>query len=82
MVEAQHNAAAAALAIFQKERGAVEEHAIADLMCDLGHVADKRGLDFLDEAKRAIGHWLAERHVCNGGVVGPDVIVEITIAPK
>ena len=37
-----------------------DEHAIADLICDLGHLADERGFDFLDEVKRGILHWYAE----------------------
>jgi hypothetical protein len=39
--------------IFQKHCGTGDEHAIADLICDLGHLADERGFDFLDEVRRA-----------------------------
>jgi phasin len=60
--KAKHIAAAAeALALFQRSCGTVDAHAIADLICDLGLLADERGLDFLGEAKRGIGHWFAER---------------------
>jgi hypothetical protein len=55
--------AAEAVAVFQKHCGTGDEHAIADLICDLGHLADERGFDFLTEVKRGIGHWYAERHV-------------------
>ena len=34
-----------------------DENAIADLICDLGHLADVSGFDFLNEVKRGIGHW-------------------------
>jgi hypothetical protein len=35
-----------AVAAFQKHCGTDDEHAIADLICDLGHLADVRGFDF------------------------------------
>ena len=47
-------------AVFQERCGTSDEHAIADLICDLGHLAEERGLDFLSEVKRGIGHWYAE----------------------
>lgn len=72
-------AAAEALSAFQHGCGAVDEHAIADLICDLGHLADSRGLDFLSETKRGVGHWFAERHACAGGLIRPDAIVKIRI---
>jgi hypothetical protein len=59
-----------------------DEHAIADLICDLGHLADARGSDFLDEVKRGIGHWYAERHASDRDRLGPDAVVEITITPR
>jgi hypothetical protein len=49
-----------------------DERAIADLICDLGHLADERGFDFLDEVKRGIGHWYAERHVSDRNYLAPD----------
>ena len=52
--------AADAVAVFQKHCGTSDEHAIADLICDLGHLAEGRGFDFLDEVRRGIGHWYAE----------------------
>jgi hypothetical protein len=61
--KAKHIAAAAeALAVFQQRCGTVEEHAIADLICDLGHLAEERDLDFIAEVRRGIGHWFAEHH--------------------
>jgi hypothetical protein len=38
------------------------EHAIADLICDLGKSAEERDLDFVAEIQRGIGHWYAEHH--------------------
>jgi hypothetical protein len=32
------------MAVFQKHCGTSDEHAIADLICNLGHLADERGL--------------------------------------
>jgi hypothetical protein len=81
--KAKHIAAAAeALAAFQKSCGTADAHAIADLICDLGLLAEERGLDFLGVAKRGIGHWFAERHMSPGDNFGPDVIVEIRITPR
>ena len=81
--KAKHIASAAeALAVFQRRCGTIEEHAIADLICDLGHLAEERGFDFLSEVRRGIGHWYAEQHVQDGRNLGPDAAVEITINPK
>ena len=55
---------------------------IADLICDLGHLAEERGFDFLSEVKRGVGHWYAEHHASDGEVLGPDAAVEIIITPK
>jgi hypothetical protein len=74
--------AAEAVAVFQGHCRTADEHAIADLICDLGHLADERGLDFLSEVKRGIGHWYAEHHAGDGEVLGPDAAVEIIIRPK
>ena len=51
--------AAEPVAVFQEHCGTGDERAIADLICDLGHLAGERGFDFLDEVKRGIGHWYA-----------------------
>lgn len=74
--------AAEALAVFQQRCGTLEEHAIADLICDLGHLAAEREVDFLGELKRGIGHWFAECHALDDDLLGPDAFVEITITPK
>jgi hypothetical protein len=63
--------AAEAVAVFQEHCRTGDEHAIADLICDLGHLAEERGLDFLNEVKRGIGHWYAEHHAGHGEVLGP-----------
>jgi hypothetical protein len=74
--------AAEAVAVFQKHCGTGDAHAIADLICDLGHLAEERGFDFLDEVRRGIAHWHAERHVSDRDRLGPDAEVEISIAPR
>jgi hypothetical protein len=74
--------AAEAVAVFQKHCGTSDEHAIADLICDLGHLAEERGFDFLDEIKRGIGHWYAERHASDSDRLGPDAAVEIIVTPR
>jgi hypothetical protein len=71
--------AAAAVAAFQRLCRTSDDHAIADLVCDLGHLAEERGLDFLDEVRRGIGHWYAEQHAQEGDVLGPTAAVEIII---
>ena len=45
--------AAEAVAVFQKHSRSGDEHAIADLICDLGHLADDLGFDFLSETSDA-----------------------------
>ena len=81
--KAKHVAPAAdALSVFQHRCGTSDERAIADLICDLGHLAVERDLDFLGEVKRGIGHWLAERHTLDGDRLGPDAFVEIKSTPK
>ncbi len=52
--------AADAVAAYQRGCGTHDEHAIADLIGDLGHLAVERDLDFLAEVQRGIGHWYAE----------------------
>jgi hypothetical protein len=74
--------AAEAVAVFQEHCRTGDEHAIADLICDLGHLAEERGFDFLSEVKRGVGHWYAEHHASDGEVLGPDAAVEIIITPK
>jgi len=73
--------AAEVVALFQRHCGTGDDHAIADLICDLGHLADERGLDFIGEVSRGIGHWYAEQHAHEGDPLGPDATVEIIIKP-
>ena len=81
--KAKHIASAAeALAVFQQRCGTIEKHAIADLICDLGHLAEERDLDFIAEVRRGIGHWFAEHHAHDSNNLGPDATVEITINPR
>ena len=74
--------AAEAAAVFQEHCRTGDEHAIADLICDLGHLAEDRGFDFISEVKRGIGHWYAEHHAGDSEVLGPDAAVDIIITPK
>jgi hypothetical protein len=74
--------AADAVALFQRHCGTSDDHAIADLICDLGHLAEERGLDFLNEIKRGIGHWYTEHHASGRDQLGPDAVVEIIITPR
>jgi hypothetical protein len=71
--------AAEAVAVFQKHSRSGDEHAIADLICDLGHLADDLGFDFLSEVKRALGIGTRSSITL---VLGPDAAVEIIIKPK
>jgi hypothetical protein len=71
--------AAEAVAAFQKLCRTGEKHVIADLICDLGHLADDLGFDFLSEVRRGIGHWYAEQQPHNDDVLGPDAAVEIIV---
>lgn len=41
--------------------GLSDKEAIQDLITDLGHLADRLGLDFLAVAAHGIGAWSAER---------------------
>ena len=74
--------AAEAVAVFQKHCRTGDEHVIADLICDLGHLAEDLGFDFLSEVRRGIGHWYAEQHLHDGEVLGPDAAVDIIIMPR
>jgi hypothetical protein len=50
--KAEHIAwAAKAIAIFQQHCRTDDENAIADLICDLGHLAEERGCDFVSEVR-------------------------------
>ena len=73
--------AAEAIVAYQRHCHTGDEHAIADLICDLGHLAEERGFDFISKVKRGIGHWYAELHA-EDNELGPDAAVEITIHPR
>lgn len=71
--------AADTIAYYQQHCGSADEHAIADLICELGHLADARGLDFLDEVRRGVHHWAAERETGKGVALAKDIDVRISI---
>jgi hypothetical protein len=74
--------AAEAIEVFQRHCRTGDEHAIADLICDLGHLAEERGFDFIREVKRGIWHWYAEHHAKHRNHLGPTAEVEIAIIPR
>jgi hypothetical protein len=74
--------AAEALAAFQQHCHSGDDHAIADLICDLGHLAEERGFDFVGEVTRGIGHWYADHHARDGDRLGPEAAVKIIIKPR
>ena len=63
--------AAEAVSRYQSHSGTPDDHAIADLICDLGHLAAARSLDFIDEVRRGFGRWYAEQHAKEGDILGP-----------
>ena len=46
--------AAEAVAVFQRHCGTSDEHALADLICDLGHLADARGSELAASGQPSI----------------------------
>ena len=80
--KSDHIVWAEAVAAFLKHCRTSDEHVIADLICDLGHLAEDLGFDFLSEVKRGVGHWYAEQHLHDGEVLGRDAVVEIIIKPR
>jgi hypothetical protein len=49
-----------ALSAFERETGTDEQHAVADLLCDLMHLYDRKGWDFDADLERARDHYTAE----------------------
>jgi hypothetical protein len=74
--------AAEVIPVFQRYCRTADEHAIADLICDLGHLAEDRGFDFLNEVRRGIEHWYAEHNAHDRDHIGPDAAVEISTKPR
>jgi hypothetical protein len=52
--------AESALLTFQKMTGVDDDDALADLLCDLMHLADRKGWHFEAEMERAQAHYEAE----------------------
>jgi hypothetical protein len=52
--------AKSAVCTFQTETGADDEDAVADLLCDLMHLADRENWQFDIELERARRHYEAE----------------------
>ena len=74
--------AADAVEAYQQRCGTDDKCAIADMISDLGHLAEERDLDFLAEVQRGIGHWYTEHHSRDRHHLGPDAAVEITITAR
>ena len=51
--------------------------AIQDLVCDIGHLCDREGLDFQKIIVTAVGWWNAERIDPEGILAGPCVTLSI-----
>ena len=77
-----HRLAADAVAAYQRGCGTNDEHAIADLICDLGHLAEEGASIFSRRSGEAFGHWYAEHHSHDRDNLGPDAAVEIAITPR
>jgi hypothetical protein len=60
MNDARAHWALAALHAFHTATGVDEEDALPDLLCDLMHLADRKGWDFDPELERARMHYEAE----------------------
>jgi hypothetical protein len=71
-----------ALRAFQELSGSGDEHTIADLICDLGHLADAKGVNFLQEIERGVGHWHAERSRSNDVMAVGQPYVQIKICAR
>lgn len=75
---------AKALKTFKDISGTGDKHAIADLICDLGHLADAQGVEFLKEIERGVGHWCAERDTAGAEATAAagQPHVEIKVRPR
>lgn len=62
MTDKRHCLGRRGVSVFQRRCRTSDEHAIADLICDLGDLAEERGFNYISEIKRGIGHWYAEHH--------------------
>jgi hypothetical protein len=71
-----------ALRTFQELSGSGDEHSIADLICDLGHLADQQGVNFLQEIERGVGHWHAERSRSHDLAASGQPHVQIRVRPR
>ena len=47
--------------IYKARCGSDGAHAIADLICDLGHYAEDRGIDFVKQVNNGLAHWRTEK---------------------
>lgn len=47
--------------LYKSRCGSDGAHAIADLICDLGHYAEDRGIDFVKQVNNGLAHWRTEK---------------------
>jgi hypothetical protein len=73
--------AAEALSTYRTVSGVADDHSIADLICDLGHLSEEMGVDYLAQLQKGISHWYTEKY-CTTGQIIPSLWVEISIRAK
>lgn len=72
----------AAVDAFNTKTGTTEyEEAIGDLIADLGHLAEREGLDFMALARRGIADWQIEK-IDPSSLDRPEVTITIAVIAK
>ena len=67
-----------ALEAFQNVAGIDnDEEALSDLIADLGHFADRHGIEFIECCSRAIAAWAEERQGTKATATTPSVVIQI-----
>jgi hypothetical protein len=70
--------ATTALNAFETETGTdTPEDTISDLICDIGHFCDAKGLDFLQLVVVAVGNWKLEQDDPESMGTPPDVEIRV-----
>ena len=58
-----------------------DEEALIDLIADLGHLADRDDIAFIECCTRAIAAWAEERQGRHATANAPSVVIQIVGAP-
>ncbi len=74
--------AAEAIAVYQRHSRTGDEHAIASLICDLGHLAGNAALTLSVRSGEGLDIGTRKLHAEDRNDLGPDAAVEITINPR